>query len=139
MVNLRHKKNTYEEKNIFRQKWLRKMHLKNLGFTYKSKILKLKIKQKVFYKKMRNDTFKCSKFSLYQLKITFIVFKCTKNAIFSKNSRFFCYFFTQKMVFRKNKENWEQLNVSLRIFFVQHFLLYLELSNSTFIRDNHVF
>ena len=29
------------------------MHLKNVGFTYKSKILKFSIQQKVFYK---NDT-----------------------------------------------------------------------------------
>ena len=51
MENLRHKKNTCEEKNIFRQKWLRKMHLKNVGFTYKSQILKFAIQQRVFNKK----------------------------------------------------------------------------------------
>ena len=51
MENLGHKKNTCEEKNIFRQKWLRKMHLKKVEFTYKSKILKFTIQQKVSNKK----------------------------------------------------------------------------------------
>ena len=51
MENLGHKKNTCEEKIFSRQKWLRKMHLKNVGFTYKSQILKFKRQQKVFYKR----------------------------------------------------------------------------------------
>ena len=51
MENLRHKKNTCEEKNIFPPKWLRKMHLKNVRFTYKSQILKFKIKQKIVFQK----------------------------------------------------------------------------------------
>ena len=51
MENLRHKKNTYDEKNISPKFWLRKMHLQNVGFTYKSQILKLMIQQKVFNKK----------------------------------------------------------------------------------------
>ena len=40
-----------EEKKISRHKWLRKMYLKNVVITYKSRILKLKIQQKVFNKK----------------------------------------------------------------------------------------
>ena len=56
MYNLKWKiydiKRTPVKKKIFsRQKWLRKMHLKNVGFTYKSQILKFKIEQKVFNKK----------------------------------------------------------------------------------------
>ena len=51
MENIGHKKNTCEEKKISRQKWLRKMHLKNVVITYKSRILKFKIQQKVFNKK----------------------------------------------------------------------------------------
>ena len=51
MENIGQKKNTCEEKNIFPPKWLRKMHLKNVEFTYKSQILKFKIQQKVFNKK----------------------------------------------------------------------------------------
>ena len=56
MYNLKWKiydiKRTPVKKKIFsRQKWLRKMHLKNVGFTYKSQILKFKIQQKVFIKK----------------------------------------------------------------------------------------
>ena len=40
------------KKKIFScQKWLRKMNLKNVGFTFKSQILKFMIQQKVFYKK----------------------------------------------------------------------------------------
>ena len=45
-------KRTPVKKKIFsRQKWLRKKHLKNVGFTYKSQILKFMIQQKVFNKK----------------------------------------------------------------------------------------
>ena len=50
MYNLKWKiyglKITPLKKNIFsHQKWLRKMHLKNVGFTYKSHILKFMIQQ----------------------------------------------------------------------------------------------
>ena len=56
MYNLKWKiydiKRTRVKKKIFsRQKWIRKMHLKNVGFTYKSQILKFMIQQKVFNKK----------------------------------------------------------------------------------------
>jgi hypothetical protein len=50
MENTGHKKNTCEKRKFSRQKWLRKMHLKNVVITYKSLILKFKIQQKVFYK-----------------------------------------------------------------------------------------
>ena len=50
MENIGHKKNTCEGKKIFAQKWLRKRHLKNVVITYKSRILKFKIQQKVFNK-----------------------------------------------------------------------------------------
>ena len=43
MENIGHKKNTCE-------KWLRKMHLKNVVITYKSRFLKFNIQQKVFNK-----------------------------------------------------------------------------------------
>ena len=45
------KKSPVKKKIFSRQKWLRKMHFKNVGFTYKSQILKFKIQQKVFNKK----------------------------------------------------------------------------------------
>ena len=85
----------------------------------------------VLQKKMRNDTFKCSKFSLYQRQITLRVFKMQKtcnfiNFIKESNNSGFYYFFTQKVIFRKYKENWEHLNISLCIFCLT-FLLYLEL------------
>ena len=56
MYNLKWKiydiKRTPVKKKIFScQKWLRKLHLKNVGFTYKSQILKFMIQQKVFNKK----------------------------------------------------------------------------------------
>ena len=56
MYNLKWKiydiKRTPVKKKIFsRQKLLRKMHLKNVGFTYKSQILKFMIQQKVLNKK----------------------------------------------------------------------------------------
>ena len=51
MENLGHKKNTCEEKNIFPPKMALENALKNVGFTYKSQILKFIIQQKVFYKK----------------------------------------------------------------------------------------
>ena len=50
MENIGHKKNTCEERKNLRKKWLRKMHLKNVVITYKSRILKFKIQQKVFRK-----------------------------------------------------------------------------------------
>ena len=56
--------------------------------------------------------------------------KCKKHAIFSTFSNFpkvFGYIFTQKVLFCKYKENWEYLNILFPIFFVKHFLLYLEL------------
>ena len=56
MYNLKWKiydiKRTPVKKKIFsHQKWIRKMHLKNVGFTYKSQILKFMIQQKVYNKK----------------------------------------------------------------------------------------
>jgi hypothetical protein len=45
------KRTAVKKKKISRQKWLRKMHLENVGFTLKSQILKLMIQQKVFNKK----------------------------------------------------------------------------------------
>ena len=47
MENLRHKKNTCEEKKYFPAKTAPAMHLKNVGFTYKCQILKFKTQQKV--------------------------------------------------------------------------------------------
>ena len=64
MENIGQKKKPCEEKKILRQKWLRKMHLKNLIITYKSRIVQDTTTTKIT-KKMRNDTFICSKFSLY--------------------------------------------------------------------------
>ena len=56
MYNLKWKiydmKRTPVKKKIFsRQKWLQKMHLKNVVFTHKSQILKFMIQQKVLNKK----------------------------------------------------------------------------------------
>jgi hypothetical protein len=56
MYNLKWKiydiKITPVKKKIFsRQKWLWKIHLKNVWFTYKSQIFKFMIQQKVFNKK----------------------------------------------------------------------------------------
>ena len=56
MYNLKWKiydiKRTLVKKKICpRQKWLRKMHLKNVVFTYKSQILKFMIEQKELNKK----------------------------------------------------------------------------------------
>ena len=45
------KRTPVKKKIISRQKWLRKMHLKNVGFSYKSQIFKFMIQQKVFNKK----------------------------------------------------------------------------------------
>ena len=42
------------KKIISRQKWLRKIQFKNVGFTNKSKILKFKIQQKVTNNKKRD-------------------------------------------------------------------------------------
>ena len=67
MENLGYKKNIWKEKNIFSPK----MALENVGFTYKSQILKFMVQQKVLTKKMRNDTFHFSKFPLYQWQFTF--------------------------------------------------------------------
>ena len=71
---------------------------------------------------MRNDT---------NDKLILGCLKCQKHAIFStffKNPIIlgFCQFFTEKVDFRKYQENLEHLNVSFRIFFAKHFLLYLE-------------
>ena len=45
------KRSPVKKRKFSRQKWLRKMHLKNVVITYKSQILKFKIQQKVFNKK----------------------------------------------------------------------------------------
>ena len=74
MENLGHKKNTCEEKNISRQKWLRKMHLKDVEFTYKSQILKFKIQQKVF--NLVPSSFLEPVISINQLRVRQINFKC---------------------------------------------------------------
>ena len=63
MENIGQKK---KKRKFSRQKWLRKMYLKNVVITYKSRILKFKIQQKVFNKK---DA-KCPQFSLYLRKKT---------------------------------------------------------------------
>ena len=44
MENIGQKKKPCEEKKNSRQKWLRKMHLKNVVITYKNRILKFKIR-----------------------------------------------------------------------------------------------
>ena len=129
MENLGHKKNTCEEKNIFPPKWLRKMHLKNVGFTYniKVKFQSSRYNKKFLTKKMRNDTFKCSKFSLYQQQITFRVFRIQKTCNFlnflkeSNNSRFLAILL--KKWFFVNIKKIEKIPH----LFVKHFLLYLEL------------
>ena len=55
MENIGHKKNTCEEKNIFPPKMASENAFeKNVVITYKSRILKFKIQQKVFNKKVRN-------------------------------------------------------------------------------------
>ena len=55
MQNLKWKiydiKRTRLKKKKIPKNWLRKMHLKNVGVTYKSKILKFMIQQKMFDKK----------------------------------------------------------------------------------------
>ena len=63
MANIGQKKKPCEEQKIFTPKWLQKMHLENVVITYKSRMLKFKIQQKLLNnKKMHNDTFKCSLF-----------------------------------------------------------------------------
>ena len=52
MENIGQKKKPCEEKKIFAPKWLRKMNFKNVVITYKNRILKFKIQQKVFNKKL---------------------------------------------------------------------------------------
>ena len=54
MENLGHKKNTCEEKNISPPKMASEDVFKNVGFTYKSQILKFMIQQKEFNKKEFN-------------------------------------------------------------------------------------
>ena len=92
MENLRYKKNICEEKKYFPAKWLRKVNLKNVGFTYKSQILKFMIK-----------------FSLYQRKITFRVFKMQKTCNFHKESnnfRFLAIFSLKQWFFVNRKKIW---------------------------------
>ena len=86
------------------------MHLKNVGFTYKSQIFKFMIQQKVFNKKLRNDTFNCSNISLYQQQLTFRVFKIQKTCNFlnflkEPNNFWFLAIFSLKKGFIKYKEN----------------------------------
>ena len=52
------KRTPVRKKRFYRQKWLWNIHLKNVGFIYKSKILKFKMQQKVLYKKYakKNNT-----------------------------------------------------------------------------------
>ena len=70
MENIGQKKKPSEKKS--RQKSQRKMHLKNVVITYKSRILKFQIQQKVLNKtKMQNYTLKCSQLSLYLQKKCF--------------------------------------------------------------------
>ena len=97
MENFGHKKNTCEEKNIFPPK----MALENAK-KKSNQILKFMIQQKVFNKKMQNDMFKCSKFSLYQRQFAFRVIKMQKACIFlkeSKNLRFLAIFSLKKRFF----------------------------------------
>ena len=44
------KRTPVKKRKFSSQKWLRKMHLKNVVITYKSLILKFKIQQRVFNK-----------------------------------------------------------------------------------------
>ena len=133
MENIWHKKNTSEEKNIFPPKMASENALKHVEFTYKSQILKFMIQQKVFNKKS---------WGMIRLNLPNFLYindnsllgclKCKKHAIFStfpKNPIIlgFWLFFHSKRFIRKYKENWEHLNVSFRIYFIKHFLLYLDL------------
>ena len=70
MKNIGQKKKLCEEKKFRAKNGFGKMHLINVVITYNSRILKFKIQQKVFIKKIWNDTFKCSKFSFYLRKTT---------------------------------------------------------------------
>ena len=45
------KRTPVKKKKFTGYKWLQNMHLKNVGFTYKSQILKFMIQQKEFNKK----------------------------------------------------------------------------------------
>jgi hypothetical protein len=51
MENLRHKKNTCEEKNSFPSKIASEKVFKNMGFTSKSQIFKFNIQQSVLQKR----------------------------------------------------------------------------------------
>ena len=88
MYNLKWKiydiKRTPVKKKIFSgQKWLRKMHLKNVVITYKSQILKFKIQQKVFYKKRcRMIHLNVPNFLYTNNKSLIRCLKCKKRAIF---------------------------------------------------------
>ena len=51
MKNIGQKRSPVKKRKFSIQKWLRKKHLKNVVINYKSRILMLKIEQKVFNKK----------------------------------------------------------------------------------------
>ena len=51
MENIGQKRSSVKKRKFSRQKWLRKIHLKNVVITYKSQIFRFKIQQKVFNKK----------------------------------------------------------------------------------------
>ena len=55
MKNIGQKKKLCAEKKIFTPKMATEMYLKNGVITYKSRILKFKIQQKLSRKKMQND------------------------------------------------------------------------------------
>ena len=84
------KKNTCEENFFPHLKWLRKMHLKNLGFTYKSQILKSMIQQKEFNKKSSGMIrLNVPNFFYTNYNLLLGCLKCKKHAIFltfSKNA-----------------------------------------------------
>ena len=93
------------KKNIIRQKWLRKIHLKNVEFTYKSLILKFKIQQKVSYKKRsRMIHLNVQNFLYTNKKLLFWLFKMQKTCNILKKNQInlgFLQFFHSKYVFRK--------------------------------------
>ena len=117
MENIGQKKKPCEEKKIFAPKMASENAYKKTWLSliiYKSRILKFKILQKVLTKKMRNVTFKCSKFSLYLQKRTL---KNSQNLKLLDSLRklrkvhVFCILKTLKVICRSFKENLGHLNV----------------------------
>ena len=109
------KKPCCEINKFSRQKWLRKMHLKNMVIPYKSWILKFKIQQKVkWYVSMFSIYFIFTKKHFLSEKIA----KTPKLLDSLRKLHVFCILNTLKVICCCFEENFKHLNVSFRIFFV---------------------